>query len=132
MNVLNFNQVILVGNLTGNPELLSTPKGTAYCRFKIAINRRHLSADGQRTADFIDCITWRQQAEFLVTHFRMGSPVMLIGELQSNKFTDGKGNTRYTTEVSVKEVRMVEAPNVTPKPTLPCAEEPEPTSDLPF
>lgn len=132
MNVLNFNQVILVGNLTAAPELMSTPQGTPYCRFRIASNRRHLSADGQRATDFIDCVTWRQQAEFLVTHFRMGSPVMVIGELQSNKFADKKGNVRYTIEVSVKDVRMVEAPNVASKPTLPCAEEPEMPSEPPF
>lgn len=133
MNVLSYNQSILIGNLTADPKPGEAKSGKKYCRFRLAVNRRHLSGDGQRITDYIDCVAWGDSADFLSANFRQGSPVMVIGELQSGKYTDSTGNTRYTTEISVRDIRMVEAPNVPARaPQLPVAEDSIPAFEPPF
>lgn len=134
MNVLSYNQTILVGGLVTEPKLLETKTGAAYCRFRLAVGRRHLSSSGERGTDYIDCVAWKESAKFICDHFRQGSPIMVIGELQSGKYTDKNGNTRYTTEICVRDVRMVEAPAAPEKPKLhlPVSEEEIPPFEPPF
>ncbi len=134
MNVLSYNQSILVGNLTAEPRLDETKSGILYCRFRLAVNRRHLSSSGERVTDYIDCIAWKDTVKYICDNFRKGSPIMVVGELQSGKYTDRSGNTRYTTEICVRDVRMVEAPAApqVKKPHLPFEEEEIPPSEPPF
>lgn len=133
MNVLTYNQSILIGNLIADPKQNETKSGVMYCRFRLAVNRRHLSPSGEQITDYIDCVAWKGLAEFICRNFRQGLPIMVIGELQSGRYTDKGGNTRYTTEISVKDVRMVEAPAVSvKKPILPIEEELVPPFDPPF
>jgi single-strand DNA-binding protein len=68
----SFNKVILIGNLTADPELRQTPTGISVCRFTIAINRRFSrNADqGQQSADFITIVAWRERAEFVTRYFK--------------------------------------------------------------
>ena len=105
------NKVILIGNLTADPELKQTPSGISVVSFTIAINRRYQSknaADGQQTADFISIVAWRQTAEFVSRYFKKGKPILVCGALQSRNYTDSQGNKRYVTEVVADEVGFVE------------------------
>ena len=107
----SLNKVILIGNLTADPELKQTPSGISVVSFTVAINRRYQSktaADGQQTADFISIVAWRQTAEFVTRYFKKGKPILVCGALQSRSYTDNQGNKRYVTEVVADEVGFVE------------------------
>ncbi len=106
----SFNKVILIGNLTADPELKQTAQGTSVCSFTLAINRRFSrNADqGQPTADFISVVAWRERAEFVAKYFKKGRPLLVCGQLQSRSWTDAQGNKRYATEVVADEITFVE------------------------
>lgn len=104
----NFNKVILGGRLTADPELKQTASGLAVTTFTVAVNRRTSNAE-QRTADFINCVAWRQQAEFISRYFRKGSCICIVGNIQVRNRTDQNGQKRYTTEVIVDEVNFVDS-----------------------
>lgn len=101
-----FNKVILVGNMTSDPELKQTPSGVSVCSFTIAVNRKY-NKDGNNEVDFINIQTWRQQAEFVSRYFKKGKPILVCGQLQTRSWTDNHGNKRYATEVVADEVSFV-------------------------
>ena len=104
----SFNKVILIGNMTADPELKQTTQGTSVCSFSIAVNRRYTKAEqGQQTVDFINIVTWRQQAEFVSRYFKKGNPILVCGQLQTRNWSDNQGQKRYTTEVVADEVSFV-------------------------
>ena len=104
----SFNKVILIGNMTADPELKQTTGGVSVCSFSIAVNRRFTKADqGQQTVDFINIVTWRQQAEFVSRYFKKGNPILICGQLQTRSWNDNQGQKRYTTEVVADEVSFV-------------------------
>ena len=104
----SFNKVILIGNMTADPELKQTSAGTSVCSFSIAINRRFAKADqGQQNVDFINIVTWRQQAEFVSRYFKKGNPILISGQLQTRTWSDNQGQKRYATEVVADEVSFV-------------------------
>ena len=104
----SFNKVILIGNLTADPELKQTTGGTSVCSFSIAVNRRFAKADqGQQNVDFINIVTWRQSAEFVCRYFKKGNPILICGQLQTRTWTDNQGQKRYATEVVADEVSFV-------------------------
>ena len=113
----SFNKVILIGNLTADPELKQTPSGISVCRFTLAVNRRYVSrnANGgdqnQQTADFITIVAWRQSAEFVARYFKKGRPILVCGQIQSRSWTDQQGQKHYSTEVVADEVTFVENKN---------------------
>ena len=102
----SFNKVILIGNMTADPELKQTAGGTSVCSFSIAVNRR-FTTDGAQNVDFINIVTWRQQAEFVSRYFNKGKPILVCGQLQTRNYTDAQGNKRYVTEVVADEVTFV-------------------------
>ena len=102
----SFNKVILIGNLTANPELKQTQSGVSVCTFSIAVNRR-FTKDGEQTCDFIPIVTWRQTAEFVSRNFVKGKPILVCGQLQTRNWTDKDGNKRIATEVVADEVSFV-------------------------
>lgn len=102
----SFNKVILIGNLTADPELKQTQSGTSVCSFSIAVNRR-FSKDGEQACDFINVQAWRQTAEFVTKYFTKGKPILVCGQLQTRTWTDKEGNKRYATEVVADEVSFV-------------------------
>jgi single-strand DNA-binding protein len=107
---LNLNKVILAGRLTADPELKKTQMNdTSVCSFTVAVNRRFAKQGEQAQTDFIDCVAWRQQAEFLSRYFRKGSSVCIIGSLQKRVWNDQQGNKRYSTEVIADEINFVDA-----------------------
>ena len=104
----SFNKVILIGNMTADPELKQTTGGISVCSFSIAVNRRFARADqGQQNVDFINIVTWRQQAEFVSRYFKKGNPILICGQLQTRSWNDNQGQKRYTTEVVADEVSFV-------------------------
>lgn len=104
----SFNKVILIGNMTADPELKATTSGISVCSFSIAVNRR-VSKDGEQACDFITIQTWRQTAEFVSRYFKKGMPILVCGQLQTRTWTDNQGNKRYATEVVADEVSFVSA-----------------------
>ena len=104
----SFNKVILIGNMTADPELKQTAGGVSVCSFSIAVNRRFAKADqAQQNVDFINIVTWRQQAEFVSRYFKKGNPILICGQLQTRSWNDNQGQKRYTTEVVADEVSFV-------------------------
>lgn len=112
----SFNKVILIGNLTADPEIRQTQSQISVCRFTIAVNRRFArtgnaagDAQNQQTADFITVVAWRQSAEFVARYFKKGRPILVCGQLQSRSWTDQQGARHYATEVVADEVSFVES-----------------------
>ena len=104
----SFNKVILIGNITADPELRQTPSGVSVCSFTIAVNRRFAKADqGQQNVDFINIVTWRQQAEFVSRYFKKGNPILVCGQLQTRTWNDNQGQKRYATDVVADEVSFI-------------------------
>lgn len=102
----SFNKVILIGNMTADPELKNTQSGISVCTFSIAVNRK-FSKEGEQACDFITIQAWRQTAEFVTRYFKKGKPILVCGQLQTRTWTDKDGNKRYATEVVADEVSFV-------------------------
>lgn len=90
------NRVTLIGRLTHDPELRYTVNGIALTRFNIAVNRNFLNQRGEREADFINIVTWRNLAENCANHLRKGALVGIDGRLQTGKYENKEGRTVYT------------------------------------
>lgn len=103
-----FNKVILVGNLTADPELKQTPSGVSVVTFTLAIQRRFAKPDDAQQADFINIVAWRQTAEFVSRYFTKGRSMLVCGAIQSRSYTDQNGQKRYVTEVVADEVSFVD------------------------
>ncbi len=102
------NKAILVGRLVADPEMRQTPNGIAVATFRIAVDRRFSGKDGDRKADFISIVCWRQQAEFVCRYFQKGSAIGIDGSIQTRDYTDKDGNKRYAVEVVADNVSFVE------------------------
>ena len=117
-----FNKVILVGNMTADPELKQTQGGLSVSSFSIAVNRR-FSKDGEQACDFINIVAWKQQAEFVCKYFKKGQAILVCGQLQTRTWTDNQGQKRYATEVVADEVTFAgnSSSNSDSKPYVPSA-----------
>lgn len=102
------NRVVLVGRLTKDPELKYTQNGIAVTRFTLAVNRTFTNQQGQREADFINCITWRRQAENTANFLRKGSLTGIEGRIQTSNFEGKDGNRVFMTEVVADSVQFLE------------------------
>ena len=103
------NKVILMGRLTADPELRQTQSGVSSCRFTVAVNRNFVDKQsGERQADFITCVAWRQTAEFVTRYFNKGSMICVEGNLRTGSYQDRNHSdvTHYTTEVYVDNVEF--------------------------
>ena len=103
------NKSILIGRLTRDPELKTTNSQVAVCSFSIAVDRKFKNANGDREADFIGCVAWRQTAEFIAKYFRKGSKICVEGSLQSRSWDDAEGKRHSVIEVVVDQAEFVEA-----------------------
>ena len=103
------NKAILVGRLTKDPELKTTGSGVNVCSFTIAVNRRFRNAEGNYDADFINCVAWRQQAEFLSRFFAKGRMVGVVGSIQTRNYDREDGQRVYVTEVVADEISFVDS-----------------------
>jgi len=105
------NNVVLVGRLTRDPELRYTPSNVANVQFTIAVDRQFQSANGERQADFISCVAWRQSAEFLAKYVKKGYMVGITGSIQTRNYQAQDGTTRYVTEVVCNSVQNLQGRN---------------------
>ncbi|WP_343253202.1 single-stranded DNA-binding protein [Ligaoa zhengdingensis] len=101
------NKVILLGRLTADPELRQTPNNISVTSFTVAVNRP-FTKGAERQADFIDCVAWRNSAEFVSRYFTKGKPILVEGRLQVRSYEDKQGNKRRAYEVVCDNVSFVE------------------------
>ena len=107
------NKVILVGNLTKDPELTTTNNGISLCRFGLAVPRKFTSGDGEREADFINIVVWRNQADNCYKYLKKGSKAGIVGTLQTRQYEGNDGSRRYATDVVADEVEFLSSKGAT-------------------
>ena len=104
------NKVILMGRLTADPNFSQTQNGTAYCRFTVAVNRNFADkATGERQADFIGVVAWKQTADFVAKYFKKGSMIIVEGNIQNNNYTDSNGVKHYSYNIIAEKVNFGES-----------------------
>ena len=106
------NKVILIGRLTKDPELRKTPTDVSVCQFTIAVNRAFQQQNGERQADFINCIAWRNQAENLAKYIKKGGQIAVDGSIQTRSYDDQNGVRRFVTEVIANQITFLESKKV--------------------
>lgn len=106
------NKAILIGRLAADPELRTTGSGVSVCKFTLAVTRRYADAQGNRQADFLPVIVWRQQAEACARYLSKGKRVAVSGEIQTRSYDAQDGTKRYVTEIIAESVEFL-----TPKST---------------
>lgn len=102
------NSIILVGRLTKDPELRYTPSNQAVATFNLAVNRRFKNQNGEREADFINCVIWRQQAENLANWGKKGNLIGITGSIQTRNYENQQGQRVYVTEVVADNFQLLE------------------------
>lgn len=102
------NNVVLVGRLTKDADLRYTSNGTAVATFTLAVNRQFTNQQGEREADFINCVIWRKSAESLSNFTKKGSLVGVEGRIQTRSYDNQQGQRVYVTEVVVESFSLLE------------------------
>lgn len=105
------NNVLLVGRLTDNAELRYTPNNQAVATFRLAVNRPFKNQNGEREADFINCVIWRQQAENLANWAKKGALIGITGRIQTRNYENQQGQRVYVTEVVAESFQLLEFNN---------------------
>ncbi|KGE20003.1 single-stranded DNA-binding protein [Paenibacillus wynnii] len=103
------NRIILIGRLTRDPELRYTPQGVAVTQFTLAVDRQFTTQGGEREADFIPVVTWRQLAETCANYLRKGRLTAVEGRIQVRNYENNEGKRVYVTEVIADNVRFLES-----------------------
>ena len=98
------NTFACMGRFTRAPELRYTTSGTPVAAFSLAVERDFKDANGEKGVDYIDCVAWRNTAEFVNKYFTKGSAAVVHGRLQSRTWVDQSGNNRKAVEVKVEEI----------------------------
>ena len=99
------NHITIMGRLVRDPELRRTGSGVAVATFRVAVDRDYVSRDGgERKADFIDCVAWRQTGEFISKYFSKGRMIIVDGRLEMRDWTDKDGGKRRSAEVVADNV----------------------------
>lgn len=94
-----YNNVTMMGRIVNDLELKVTPKGTNFCQFRIAVERRYQAKGEERKADFFNVVAWRKNAEFATKWFAKGRMILVQGELQTRQYTDKNGNSAIWYEI---------------------------------
>lgn len=102
------NSVTLVGRMAGDAELRYTPSNQAVATFRLAVNRNFKSQNGEREADFINCVIWRQQAENLANWAKKGALIGITGRIQTRSYENQQGQRVYVTEVVADNFQLLE------------------------
>lgn len=105
------NNVTLVGRLTKDVELRYTPSNVAVGTFTLAVNRALKNDNGEREADFINCVIWRKGAETLANYAKKGSQVGITGRIQTRNYENQQGQRVYVTEVIVENFALLDSRN---------------------
>lgn len=98
------NKIFIMGRMTRDPELRRTQNGTAVTSFTLAVDRDFKDKDGEKVADFIDCVAWRTTAEFIAKNFAKGRMAVVEGRLQVRGFKEKDGTSRKVSEVQVDNI----------------------------
>lgn len=106
------NKVLLVGRLTRDPELRTTPGGMAVTRFTIAVSQNFTNKNGERGADFINCSAWGRQADNISKYCRKGTLVSAEGRIRTSSYDGQDGTRRYNTEVVCETVNFLSSKSV--------------------
>lgn len=134
----DINTATISGRLTKDPELRALPDGTHTCSFTVACNRAKRKDEEESVADFIMCVVWRQQADFLTTYGHKGDVVGVTGKIRNRSYVNRDGNTVYITEIQADNVTLMPknksqaSTNYTESTKIKDIELPEPEDDLPF
>ena len=102
------NKALLIGRLTRDPELRTTPTGRNVCQFSVAVNRTYTNANGEREADFINCVVWDKQAENLVKYQKKGNQIAVEGRIQTRNYDDNNGKKVYVTEILASNISFLD------------------------
>ena len=105
------NVAVLMGRLTGDPEIRVTPDGKKVASFSVACDRDFKSRDGERQTDFLNIVAWEKTAEFLEKYFHKGTKLVVSGRIQTGSYTNKEGVKVYTTEVVVEDHEFAESRN---------------------
>ena len=105
-----YNKTTLVGRMATDPELKYTPAGIAVSTFRVAVNRPFQSKDGEKKADFLDVVAWRQQAEFAANYLGKGRLVLVEGRIQVRSYDDQQGQRRKVWEIVSENLRGLDRP----------------------
>ena len=100
------NKVILVGNLTKDVEYQTTASGVSVCRFTVAVNRKFKNESGEYDSDFINCVAWRNTADFISKYAHKGNKVGVSGSIQTRSYDAQDGTKKYVTEVIADDVEL--------------------------
>ena len=103
------NHIVIMGRLTRDPDVRRTPTGTSVTSFTLAVDRDFGSRDGEKTTDFIDCVAWRNTADFVGKYFTKGRMAVVSGRLQIRDWTDKDGNKRRSAEIVADNVYFGES-----------------------
>ena len=122
------NVVVLIGRLANDPELKYTPSGVAVATFRLAVDRRPTS-EGEREADFIPIVAWRQSAEFAANYLTKGRLVAVEGRMQVRSWVAQDGSKRFFTEVVANELRGLDKPKEQGAATAPAGDEAAPAAE---
>lgn len=128
----SLNKVLLIGNLTRDPELRYVPSGTAVATFSMAVNRAYTNQAGEKKEEvcFVRIVVWGRRAEVCGEFLSKGSPVFIEGRLQSRSWEDQSGQKRSTTEVVANNVQFLGKGKDMPVPAEPESQgEPAPEAD---
>ncbi len=101
------NKVILLGNLTRDPELIETAKGASVCKFAIAVSRDYANADGTKETDFFNIVAWRGLGENCAKFLTKGNKVCVCGRLENRSYEDKDGIKRTITEIIASDVEFL-------------------------
>lgn len=102
------NNVTLIGRMTRDAELKQTPSGQSVAIFNLAVNRNFKNGDGEREADFINCVIWGTSAENLASWTKKGSLIAIVGRIQTRNYENQQGQRVYVTEVVVEKFQTLE------------------------
>ena len=97
------NEVVEMGRLTADPELKQTQSGNSVANFTLAVDRSYCKAGLERQTDFIDCVAWRNTAEFISKYFHKGQMMAITGSIQTGTYTGKDGNKRKSFSVNVNQ-----------------------------
>lgn len=105
------NSICLVGRITKDVDLRYTPSNVAVATFTLAVNRTFKNENGEREADFINCVMWRQQAENLASWAKKGALIGITGRIQTRSYDNQQGQRVYVTEVVAEQFQLLESRN---------------------
>jgi single-strand DNA-binding protein len=105
------NKVMLIGNLTRDPELVTTNSGISLCKFGLAVQRRFSSNDGEKDVDFFNIVVWRGPAENCYKYLKKGSKVGIMGSIQTRNYESNDGTKKFAFDIVAEEIEFLTSKN---------------------